>query len=89
MRSLLGPLMRWALAVILLASLGCTADYGRLSRSRDVDDLFARYEVYPEYRYYSFGGMAISGGWREVLSPTPLTGGIEHFSERTDQRSSR
>jgi hypothetical protein len=43
-------------ACFLITVFGCSADYGRLSRSRDVDDAFVRSEVRPGYRYYQFGG---------------------------------
>jgi len=47
--------MRRAVIGMLVIALGCSANYGRLARSRDVDDQFTRAEVRAGYRYYSFG----------------------------------
>jgi hypothetical protein len=49
------PCIRCALIGLLALAVGCSANYGRLARSRDVDDQFTRAEVRAGYRYYSFG----------------------------------
>lgn len=76
--------LRCALIGVIGLAVGCTASYGQLVRSRGVDAQFNRYEVRPDYRYYSFGSqnapMAIMGidddytlttsVWTSIASPT-------------------
>ena len=78
-------LMRCALIGVTAIVVGCTASYGRLVRSRGVDDQFTRYEVRTGHRYYSFGSqnapMAIMGidgdytlttsVWTPIEDPVP------------------
>ncbi|MFH1983128.1 MAG: hypothetical protein ABIL58_14895 [Pseudomonadota bacterium] len=72
--------MRRLLIGALVLTVGCTATYGRLARSRDVDDQFTRSEVRTGYRYYSFGSqnaplaiMGIDGRYTLATSVwTPL-----------------
>ncbi len=45
-----------ALAVSLLLTAGCLANYGRMERSRETNELFLSYQVLPGYRYYYTGG---------------------------------
>jgi hypothetical protein len=44
--------------VALFLLVGCAAggNYGKLERSRDLDNMFLNYEVLPDHRYYTFGG---------------------------------
>ena len=44
------------LALFILAGCATGANYGKLERNRDLDNMFLRYEVLPEHRYYSTGG---------------------------------
>jgi hypothetical protein len=44
------------LALILLAGCATGGNYGKLERNRDLDNMFLRYEVLPDHRYYSTGG---------------------------------
>lgn len=56
----------WNRLVTLLAALiaffllaGCAGgNYGKLDRDRDLDNMFLRYEVLPDHRYYISGGYA-------------------------------
>ena len=44
------------LALFLLAGCATGGNYGKLERNRDLDNMFLRYEVLPDHRYYSTGG---------------------------------
>ncbi|MDH3391327.1 MAG: hypothetical protein OEL85_05980 [Desulfobulbaceae bacterium] len=44
------------LALFILAGCATGANYGKLERNRDLDNMFLRYEVLPDHRYYSTGG---------------------------------
>jgi hypothetical protein len=48
------PVLRIVLLILLMA--GCSANYGSLQRSIDVDRAFNRYEVRYDHRYYYAGG---------------------------------
>ncbi|HSG67123.1 MAG TPA: hypothetical protein VK994_00355 [Bacteroidales bacterium] len=44
------------LALFILAGCATGGNYGKLERNRDLDNMFLRYEVLPDHRYYSTGG---------------------------------
>jgi hypothetical protein len=44
------------LALFLLAGCATGGNFGKLERNRDLDNMFLRYEVLPDHRYYSTGG---------------------------------
>jgi hypothetical protein len=44
------------LALFILAGCATGANYGKMERNRDLDNMFLRYEVLPDHRYYSTGG---------------------------------
>lgn len=55
----IGPRIFRLLAVfsVLLFLAACgAANYGTLSRDRDLDNMFSNYEILPDHRYYSTGG---------------------------------
>jgi len=46
----------FALWGILLLTTGCTANYGRMERSQEINAAFESYQVLPDYNYYYTGG---------------------------------
>jgi hypothetical protein len=47
-----------ALIITLFLVTGCATggNYGKLERNRDLDNMFLKYEVLPDHRYYTTGG---------------------------------
>lgn len=47
-----------AAILTLFLLIGCVTggNYGKLNRSRDLDNMFLNYEVLPDHRYYTSGG---------------------------------
>lgn len=85
----------WLLGAVLMAA-ACTADYGRLTTSREVYRQFSRSEVRTDYRYYYYGGqnapmavMGIDAAYTLVTSVwTPLPGLTpDGLKERVDDMS--
>ena len=47
-----------AVIISLFLVIGCATggNYGKLERNRDLDNMFLKYEVLPDHRYYTTGG---------------------------------
>ena len=47
-----------AAIITLFLVIGCATggNYGKLERNRDLDNMFLKYEVLPDHRYYTTGG---------------------------------
>ena len=46
-----------AVIISLFLLVGCAGgNFGKLTRDRDLDNMFLNYEVLPDHRYYSTGG---------------------------------
>ena len=82
------------LAVSLLLTAGCLANYGRMERSREINELFVSYQVLPDYHYYYTGGQnvprVIMGIHKDyILKTTSWTPMVDVSAKRLSERIRR
>ena len=55
-RNKLCTLLTVIISLFVLARCATGGNFGKTERNRDLDNMFLRYEVLPDHRYYSTGG---------------------------------
>jgi len=77
------------LAMLLILTVACTANYGRLQRSNDVSKTFERHEVLADHAYYATGPEARPTAILAIHRSYTLKPGLWRSVEMTPELLSR
>ena len=77
------------LVLLLILTVACTANYGRLQRSNDVSKVFERHEVLADHAYYATGPEARPTAILAIHRSYTLKPGLWRSVEMTPELLSR